>query len=77
MKQLNINLTPEFDSNLKKIMRTRGFSVKVEAIRWAVREAAERAVNHPSAERLQRLLGAALRAPLNQNPRFKSNDELW
>ena len=78
MTQLNLHLQPEFERDLIAFMRTRGIKTKAEAVRIAVRESLARArAGRPSLKRLARLRGAALKAPLNPEPRFSSDDSLW
>jgi Arc/MetJ-type ribon-helix-helix transcriptional regulator len=76
MRQININVTPEFERDLRRLIRLRKYKTQSEAIRSAVHEAAKEQskTQHPP---LRDLLGAALKAPLNPNPRFKSEDDLW
>lgn len=77
MPRMNINVTPEFERALHRLMRLRGIQSKSEAVRLAVIEAADR-------ERLSRrqpdfksLLGIGLRAPLRKHREFASEDDLW
>jgi Arc/MetJ-type ribon-helix-helix transcriptional regulator len=76
MKQININVTPEFERDLRRLMRFRKYKTQSEAIRTAVREASQPRATAQYAP-LRDLLGAALKAPLNPKPRFKSEDDLW
>jgi hypothetical protein len=76
MKQLNLNVTPEFERDLKLFMKRKGIKRKSEAIRTALREVAERAAPKSDCD-FRSLLGIGLKAPLNPNPRFKTEDELW
>lgn len=75
MGQLNINLTPEFERDLKSYMKKKGLSQKSEAIRQAVKEAlalkGEKKIDFSS------WIGLALKYPQNPNPRFKTDDDLW
>ena len=76
MPQLNLNVTPEFESDLKRFMKMKGIRLKSEAVRLAVREAARRdAATHEYDYRAW--LGLALKAPLNPKPRFRGEDDLW
>ncbi|MFO8071245.1 MAG: ribbon-helix-helix protein, CopG family [Polyangia bacterium] len=77
MTQLNINVTAEFGSALEELMRARGIRSKSEAIRTAVAEAAELAAASAPIEDFSSLIGAALEAPLNPEPRFAGHDDLW
>lgn len=75
MVQMNINLTQQFQRDLELYMKARGIKQKSEAVRQAVKEALE-AVERKKYD-FGRLLGIGLKAPLNPNPRFKSEDDLW
>ena len=75
--QLNINVTPEFERALQRLMRLRGLTNKSDAVRMAVIEAAERERPRVRADALRALRGAGLRAPLRQQPRFLTEDDLW
>lgn len=76
MRQLNINVTPEFEDDLRKLMRQRKLKRKSDAIRLAVHEAAARSECSPAYD-FRSWLGQGLRAPLRRKPRFRSEDELW
>jgi mRNA-degrading endonuclease YafQ of YafQ-DinJ toxin-antitoxin module len=76
MKQLNLNVTPEFERDLKLFMKRKGIKRKSDAIRTALRELALRATPKSNCD-FHALLGIGLKAPLNPNPRFKTEDELW
>jgi Arc/MetJ-type ribon-helix-helix transcriptional regulator len=76
MKQLNVNITPEFERDLRRLMKAGGFKTKSEAVRHAIREVAERA--HPKKKYdFRSLIGVALGGKENPNPRFKTEDDLW
>ena len=76
MRQLNLNVTPEFERDLRRLMKKRGMQNQSAAIRLAVREAAGRVAGRAEFD-FRPWLGLALKAPLNPNPRFKSEDDLW
>jgi hypothetical protein len=76
MKQLNLNVTPEFERDLKLFMRRKGIKRKSDAIRTALREFAERERVKSDCD-FHSLLGIGLKTPVNPNPRFKTEDELW
>jgi Arc/MetJ-type ribon-helix-helix transcriptional regulator len=76
MKQLNLNVTSEFERDLRTYMKSRGIGSKSEAIRRAVREAASRNSGEGEYD-LRALLGIGLKAPLNQKRRFLTEDDLW
>jgi hypothetical protein len=76
MRQLNVNVTPELEADLRKLMKQRNLTRKSDAIRLAVHEAA--AKGDASRDYDYRMwLGQGLRAPLRRKPRFRSEDELW
>ena len=76
MAQLNLNVTDEFERDLHAYMRQRGIARKSDAIRQAVREAANRAAG-PAVCDFRPWLGMGLKAPTRRKPRFRSEDELW
>jgi hypothetical protein len=78
MGQLNLNLKPEFEEQLRAFMQLRGISNKSEAVRIAIREGLE-AARRSAAGPLdfRKWIGLGRRAPLNPRPRFRSDDELW
>ena len=76
MKQLNLNVTPEFEADLRRYMKQRKIRTKPDAIRLALREAVERR-SHETSYDFRSWLGFTLKAPLRRKPRFRSEDELW
>jgi len=76
MRQLNINVTEEFERDLRRFMRQKGIAKQSEAIRQAVREAVAKAGVASHAD-YRSWLGLGLKAPLNPKPRFRSEEELW
>lgn len=76
MRQINLNVTPEFDRDLRLVMKQKGIATKSEAIRQSVHEAAARVGATVKCD-FRSLLGLGLKSPLNPKPRFKSEDELW
>jgi len=74
MKQLNLNVTPEFARDLRAFMKERKIKRKSDAIRLAVRELAERSRKNFD---FRSWIGLALSDHPNPNPRFKSEDDLW
>ena len=75
MKQLNLNVTQEFEKDLRVFMRRKGITNKSEALRRAVREAVARtAAPKPD---YRSWLGMGLKAPVNPHPRFRTGDDLW
>lgn len=77
MAQLNMHMTPEFADDLDRFMRARKLANKSEAIRLAVREGLERALDEAGCTDFRSLIGAATRAPVAARPRFTSHDQLW
>jgi len=75
VKQLNLNVTPEFDKDLRLYMQRRGIKRKSEAIRMALREAVAR--ENAAGCDFRAWLGLGLKAPFRSKPRFQSEDELW
>ncbi len=76
MRQININVTPEFEHDLQLYMRQRKINRKSDAIRQAVREAAVRGPRSNDYD-FRTWLGLGLKAPLRPKPRFHCEDELW
>ncbi len=77
MSQINLQVTPEFERDLRRFMKLRRLRNKSEAIRLAVKEALERSLGAARQVDYAQWLGAAKRAELNPNPRFHSHDDLW
>ena len=77
MAQLNLNLNPEFEENLKRFMRARKIKNKSEAIRIAVKEGLERAMDGTAKSDFRKWIGAGKKEPLNPSPTFSSEDDLW
>jgi hypothetical protein len=78
MSQLNIQLTPDFERRLTRLMRVRGLKTKSEAVRVAVQETLERSLTEAKPRTdFRTWIGLGRRAPLNPNPRFRSDDDLW
>jgi hypothetical protein len=76
MRQLNLNVTPEFEQDLRRFMRQRNLARKTDAIRLALHEAAARQAADRDCD-YRSWLGLGLRAPVRRKPRFRSEDELW
>jgi len=76
MKQLNLNVTSEFESDLRRFMKQRGIASKSDAIRQALRDAVTRSTNAGECD-FRAWLGMGLKAPLRRQRRFRSEDELW
>lgn len=75
MGQLSIKVTPEFERELRQYMKQKGLKRKSDAVRQAVHEAVGR--KGKGEYDFSKWLGAGLKAPLNPNPRFKTEDDLW
>jgi len=76
MAQLNLNVTPEFERDLREYMKRRGFTRKSDALRRALREAVARE-SGAGEEDYRRWLGLGVRAPLRRKRRYLSEDDLW
>ena len=76
MKQLNLNVTPDFERDLRNYMRLKSIPNKSDALRQALREAVARDSNHKEYD-YRKWLGLGLKAPLSRRRRFKSEDDLW
>jgi hypothetical protein len=76
MKQLNLNVTPEFERDLRQFMKRKGITRKSEAVRRALREAVAQTPRNADFD-FRSWIGLALKAPLNPKPRFRSEDDLW
>ena len=76
MKQLNMNVTPDFERDLQRFMKKKGIARKSDAIRQALHEAAARTQATTDFD-FRSWIGLALKAPPNPKPRFKDEDDLW
>lgn len=77
MSQLNLHMTVAFEQELKKLMQVKAIKTKSEAIRMAVKESLERATYQNKKFDFSKWQGLATQTPINPNPRFSSDDELW
>lgn len=77
MAQVNINTDANFERDLRRLMKTRNFRNKSEAIRAAVKEAAERASHTSEQPQFKSWLGLGTQTPQNPKPRFRSDADLW
>lgn len=68
MKQLNLNVTAEFERDLEAFMKARRISRKSEAVRQAMREAAAHSTGDEEYD-FRNWLGLGLKAPLRRKPR--------
>ncbi len=76
MRQLNIDVTAEFEQDLRLYMRVTGVKRKSEAIRLALRKAVERESGAKKDE-FREWLGLGLKAPLRKKRKFTSENDLW
>jgi hypothetical protein len=76
VKQLNLNVTPDFERDLRRYMKHRKITRKSDAIRAALREVVARQ-SDPADYDYRTWLGLGLKAPLNKRPRFHNEDDLW
>ncbi len=77
MAQVNLHVTEDFAKDLDDLMRLRDIRTKSEAIRLAVMEAAKSARKRKEPFDFEKWRGLALKGPLNPNPKFLSDDDLW
>ena len=75
MKQLNLNVTPDFERDLQQYMKKKEIPTKSEAIRQALREVGAHGTG--SDYDFRSWLGMGLKTPLRKKRRFRSEDELW
>ena len=77
MKQINIHINKDFLNDLQKVMKLKGIKTKSAAIRYSIREA----VKHLSAAEpktpYREWLGMGLKAQVNEQLRFESDDSIW
>lgn len=71
-----MNVTAEFERDLRRFMKQRSIARKSDAIRQALHEAVER-VGSGGDYDFRSWLGLGLKAPLRRKPRFQSEDDLW
>ena len=76
MRQLNLNVTPNFERDLNRLMQQRRIPSKSDAIRLAVHEAAGRTAGVREHD-FRQWLGLGLKAPLRRQRRFQHEDDLW
>ena len=77
MAQLNINVTPEFERDLRTFMKIRGVRQKSQAIRLALHELISRLKGTISGIDYRQLVWCAKGLRENPNPKFRSDDDLW
>jgi len=76
MAQLNLNVTREFERDLKLIMEKRKLKRKSDALRQLVHDEADK-LRRKQKFNFESLMGIALKYPANPNPKFKDEDDLW
>ncbi len=76
MRQININVTPEFERDLKLLMERTGVKQKSEAIRRAVHKAVEEKASGKDYD-FRQLLGIGLKFPPRKKRKFLTEDDLW
>ena len=74
MRQINLNVTPEFEQDLEVLMKTRRIATESEAICKAVHEAVGD-VKH--SYDFSAWLGMANEWPENPDRQFLNEDDLW
>jgi hypothetical protein len=77
MTQLNIHMTAELEKNLLKFMRVRHLKSKAEAIRTAIKEGLEHSMKQPKQVDFSSWIGLGVQAPVNDQPQFNSDNDLW
>lgn len=77
MTQLNLHVTPSFENDLSQLMRVKHIKTKAEAIRMAVKESLEHSICSIETIDFSKWAGIAQQAPVNEKPRFRSDDDLW
>ena len=77
MSQLNMQVTRQFQIELRRLMQARGIHSKSEAIRRAVSEALERTLSAEGRVDYLAWVGMAEACGQNPSPRFKTHDDLW
>lgn len=76
MRQLNLNVTADFERDLRQFMKQKKIASKSEAIREALHEAVARGTSAGDYD-FRTWLGMGLKAPLRRKGRFRSEDDLW
>jgi Arc/MetJ-type ribon-helix-helix transcriptional regulator len=76
MKQINVNLSDEDESNLETLLKSGMAHSRSAAVREALRIAA-RICRHEERPNYHSLIGALRDLPNNSAPRFKSDRDLW
>lgn len=77
MRQLNIHMSSGFARDLQKFMKIRRIKTKAEAVRTAIREGLEHSTNLVKPIDFNTWLGLGLQVPLNKNPKFETDNDLW
>ena len=77
MSQLNIHLTASFEKDLHKFMKIRHIHTKSEAIRVAIKEGIQHSLTKTKPVNFNDWLGIAMQIPINNKPKFTSDDDIW
>ena len=79
MAKLTINLNPDFEDSLYRLMQRRGIRTKSEAVRVAVQEGLERSLEETPKTDFSSWIGLACGKGENPQPRFVNADDdaLW
>lgn len=77
MSQFNINMTPDFEADLKRFMKVTKIAQKAEALRTALKTALLALTKGSRRTDWESLVGVARKGVQNPKPRFKNEDDLW
>lgn len=77
MKQLNINVTREFEHGMRVLMKKRNIAEKSVLLRVLVAEAVANLEGQEKKVDFRQLIGIGLRAPLTNPPGSLTEDDLW
>ena len=76
MKQINVNVSSDFERDLKLVMKTSKIASKSEALRRLVTQEAEK-IRRKKRFDFHSLIGIGVGGAPNPTPKFKSEDDLW
>lgn len=76
MSQLNINMTPQFEKDIRAYMKLKSIKYKSQALRAAVADCLKAPQKQPATD-FRSWLGAANKGKQSPNPRFKTHAQLW
>jgi len=77
VSQFNLQLSPDFERTLARLVAARRFRSKSEAVRVAVRETLDRALGSRDRADFGQLRGLAAGGRPAASRRFRSDDDLW